>query len=286
MTMASLAQVAAPHANHFAAKPPNGPAVGRHREVPEVPADDTTEPFSLFIDRVMPPASHRLLHGLKRHTHSLWVATSGQQKAAPTRRPASVEESEKTKRLRRAALPSPRPPRLGVAAEFDEPRLVRVQLEGELAQAFAQLAPKPLRVVLVLEAHHQIVGISHDDNVTARMPAAPSTLTKNDPLLLTKNGPPKFRSAARRAGRWRAPTTSSSLGPPCSLRGEHRAELQVSLRKVAQLGADPAGCRRVATPGSKASSPMSSTRTRSSWHGGSALVSRIGSILDSVEGRH
>ena len=171
--MAALAQVATPHPNHFGAEPPKGPAVGRDSEVRKIPADDAAEPLTLFVDGVMPPTSQHLLHGLECCTYPLWVAATGQQEVTSSRRPTGVEKAKETKRLRRTALSSLRPRRPRVASEFDEARLVGVQFESESAQSFAQLVPKPLRIVLVLKAHHEVVSVSRDDNVTVRMPASP-----------------------------------------------------------------------------------------------------------------
>ena len=87
-----------------------------------------------------------------------------------------------------AATPAPRPgltlrlrlaepARLSILGgeppELDQTRLLGVQLQGELRESFAQVRPEPLGVVPVLESHHGVVGETHDDHVTARVPSSP-----------------------------------------------------------------------------------------------------------------
>ena len=38
----------------------------------------------------------------------------------------------------------------------------------ELCESFAQFAVEPLGIVAVLEPHEEIVGVPHDDDITAR----------------------------------------------------------------------------------------------------------------------
>ena len=46
----------------------------------------------------------------------------------------------------------------GAPSELDQPRLLGVQLQGELRESFAQISPEPLRVIPVLETHHEVIG--------------------------------------------------------------------------------------------------------------------------------
>jgi len=48
-----------------------------------------------------------------------------------------------------------------------------MQLQTELAQPLTQLSKTPLGVVLKLEAHEKVVGVSHDDDFPASLPAPP-----------------------------------------------------------------------------------------------------------------
>ena len=44
---------------------------------------------------------------------------------------------------------------------------------GELRESFAQINPEPLRVIPVLETHHEVIGETHDHDITARPPGPP-----------------------------------------------------------------------------------------------------------------
>jgi hypothetical protein len=56
---------------------------------------------------------------------------------------------------------------LGVSAELDQTRLVGVHLESEAFEACLEVGPEADRIGLVLEAHHEVVGVAHDDHLTA-----------------------------------------------------------------------------------------------------------------------
>ena len=53
----------------------------------------------------------------------------------------------------------------GEAPELDQPRLVGVQRQPELAQPLGHLAPEALGIVPVLEPGNPVIGIAHDDHV-------------------------------------------------------------------------------------------------------------------------
>jgi hypothetical protein len=57
--------------------------------------------------------------------------------------------------------------------KLNEARLVRVQFEVEPVESLPQVAPKLLGVVFVLEADNEIVTVSHDNDVSPCVPAAP-----------------------------------------------------------------------------------------------------------------
>jgi hypothetical protein len=49
-----------------------------------------------------------------------------------------------------------------------------VEFQSELGEAFPQFRQASLRVVLVLKAHDEIVGVADDDYFAARLPIPPS----------------------------------------------------------------------------------------------------------------
>ena len=83
-----------------------------------------------------------------------------------------MREAQEAERLRLAE-----PARLaisgGEAPELEQPRLLGVQLQGELREPVAQLRPEPLGVFPMLESHHGVISEAHDDHVAARVPSSP-----------------------------------------------------------------------------------------------------------------
>ena len=51
------------------------------------------------------------------------------------------------------------------ATELDQASLVRIERQRELLEPLAHVVPEPPGVSLVLKAHDEIVGITHDDHV-------------------------------------------------------------------------------------------------------------------------
>ena len=86
--------------------------------------------------------------------------------------PAEVGETKEIERLR---LPQTlgHSPSGSMLPELDQPGLVWMQLQPELREPFAEVRQEPLRVFLVLETDGEVVGESHDDDVTVREPLPP-----------------------------------------------------------------------------------------------------------------
>src|SRR5436190_1389905 len=101
--MESTRELPRPVANDLRAEPGDDLAVGRDREVREVPTDDAAEPLALFWYRVMPTTRQGHTDRLERHPHPLGAGATGQQEPTEPRPPADVDEPEEGERLRRAA---------------------------------------------------------------------------------------------------------------------------------------------------------------------------------------
>lgn len=61
----------------------------------------------------------------------------------------------------------------GIPPKLDQARLVLGQLQPELREPFTKVYEEPLGVTFVLEPHHDIVGETHDDDVTVRVASSP-----------------------------------------------------------------------------------------------------------------
>ena len=88
---------------------------------------------------------------------------------------AVVREAQEVEGLR-SALSTSLPILPGKPPELDEPGLVGVYLQSEACEPLLHGVQKTLRVPLVLEAHHEVVGVAHDDCVAFDLAAAPLLL--------------------------------------------------------------------------------------------------------------
>jgi len=102
-------------------------------------------------------------HRVQFPRESLPVSPSLHDEAANSASGAVVREAEEGNRLR-----SPVTARLtsfgGQLPEFDEARLVFVEHQAERSETLTKVGVHLPRVRLVLKAHHEIVGIAHDDD--------------------------------------------------------------------------------------------------------------------------
>jgi hypothetical protein len=62
----------------------------------------------------------------------------------------------------------------GEAAELDQARLARVQRQGERRQPLCQFRLEAFRIGLVLEAHDDVIGITHDNHVASSLAPSPA----------------------------------------------------------------------------------------------------------------
>ena len=81
-------------------------------------------------------------------------------------------ETEEVERFR-LSLATPLAVLGGVPPKLDQAGFVGVQLQAEPVEAFPQVFVKLLGIRSVFEAQHNVVGESHHDDVTARMPPTP-----------------------------------------------------------------------------------------------------------------
>ena len=76
----------------------------------------------------------------------------------------------------RATLPTYLTALCGIPSELDEPGLVGVQVQSESSKPVLCGIQETLCVPLMLETHHEIIGVSHDDCVACDLVTAPFLL--------------------------------------------------------------------------------------------------------------
>ena len=111
-------------------------------------------------------------HRVQLPSESLPVGPSLHNEAALSTSRAVVREAEEGKRLW-SPVTTHLPSFGGELPEFDEARFVFVKRQAERSEAFTKVGRHLPRVRLVLEAHHEVVGIAYDDDSPVRMPLSP-----------------------------------------------------------------------------------------------------------------
>jgi hypothetical protein len=146
--------------------------VRRHCVVCKEAADDFPEPFSLFGNWLMPPRSQLLLDLLELCSHAVAPGFPLEKEPAPARFAADESETQKGEGLRLAET-TLRAVVRRVSAELDEPGLLRVERKSELLKPCAHCFQKAASIVLMLEANHDIVGVTRDKHVATNLAPPP-----------------------------------------------------------------------------------------------------------------
>jgi hypothetical protein len=114
-------------------------------------------------------------------------------------------------------LPAFTPIRCRMNAESNQSRFVGMYLEAEALQALLEIGPETDRVGFVLEAHHEIVSVAHDDHLAACSPLSPLLYPQvEDVMKVDVRKERRDRRSLRRSFIRRRPlsTLESSGGKP------------------------------------------------------------------------
>jgi hypothetical protein len=132
--------------------------IAGHGVVREVTSHHACKPRTLRGDGLVPAKLELVIDRSELRPHPLRNRDAPEPEAPVPRLSAKMREAEKIDRLR-PAEPTCRSPSGSVPPEFDQPRLVRMQLQVELREPLAKVGEKPLRIGLLLEAHDEVVGL-------------------------------------------------------------------------------------------------------------------------------
>ena len=105
-------------------------------------------------------------------SHAVASRMPSKQEGSASRAPTDERESQTVEGLR-FALPVTLPPFNRVTTELQQPGLVPMQFERELLKPDPHRIPEASRFGFVLEAHDQIVGVTHHDHVALRFASPP-----------------------------------------------------------------------------------------------------------------
>lgn len=162
--LTAAAQGAVPQSFHLVTELPQPRAVVWHAEVPAMPSHHRAQVLTLLRDRVVHAPSEFELDRLEFGSQAFGTREPQDHELALSGLPAAMREAQEVEGLRFALSPaaSVLP---GEAPELDQPRLLGVQLQPELAQPFGHRALEALGVVTELEPGNPIVGIPHRDHI-------------------------------------------------------------------------------------------------------------------------
>src|ERR671933_2229571 len=149
------------------------PTVRRHRMVSEIADNHLLQPPPLRGDGLMQAPAQRLLHGLELRPHAVTTALPLKLESAAARPAADEREAQEAEGLRFAKAP-PRPVRRRLAAELDQPGLVRMQPQPERLQTPTERLPEAPGLGLVLEADHDVVRVAYEDHGALRRAPSPA----------------------------------------------------------------------------------------------------------------
>src|SRR2546425_935276 len=139
-------------------------AVHGHPVIPQMPRHDRAQPPAHHRDRSVQASPQLGLDLAELRLQPLPDRLPYHREPSVPLLPADGRAGEEVERLR---LPlAGAPPVLGREwPEFQQARLLRVQLQAELRESFTQLREEPLGVRPVLEPHDEVVRVPHDNHV-------------------------------------------------------------------------------------------------------------------------
>ena len=137
-SLAAAPQSRAPVPGHLSPEGPDGPDVAGHRVVGHVAAHHAAQPPPLLRDGLVPALPELVFDLFQLRPHPLRDGDPPDLETSCPRLPADVREAEETGRLRLPGAPL-LPVRGGEPPELDQPRLARVQLQGEPREPVAEV---------------------------------------------------------------------------------------------------------------------------------------------------
>jgi len=156
-----------PSTNNLGAKTGQAINVVGNSIVREVPADNGTKPLPLNGHRRVASSVQYLAHCFELRPHPFLHGTSEKQELSRPRLPAYMRESKKIESLR-LPLPSGTLVRSSKPAEAYQPCLFGVYFQGKGLKAPLEVSPELDCVAFVLETQRKIVGVTDNDDFTAR----------------------------------------------------------------------------------------------------------------------
>jgi hypothetical protein len=139
-----------------------------HSVVADVSTYNRVQPLALFGDGFVQPSLKFGFHLIQLRLQSL--AYGLPQHREPSIAPLLHADMRKAQKVERLRFPftTPLPLVDCMRTEFQQPRLLGMQLQVELPHSFGEFRPKLIGIRFAVEAHHDVVSESHDDEIAVR----------------------------------------------------------------------------------------------------------------------
>ena len=173
VALTASAQRLTPIPHDGVAEYPEQAAIARDGIVSILPQQHAFSPSPLLRDGPVHAPPQRVVHGLQFLASPLGNRLAPDRELSVPRFTPDMRQAEKVASLR-CALSPPLAPFDCEASTLDQPRFLRMQLQIALSHTFPQCSPEPFGVVPVCEAHDAIVGVAHDDHLSACILPPPS----------------------------------------------------------------------------------------------------------------
>src|SRR5271165_6945594 len=141
--------------------------------ISEISGDDLREPLPNFGNWHVPSLSQRLSDFQQLCLHSIPARLPSQLEGALTGLGTNESKPQKFEGFR-LAEPAQRAVLRREAAELDQPGLLRMQRQRERPQPLAHRVPEAPGVILMLEAHDDVVGVPDHDHVARGLTPSPA----------------------------------------------------------------------------------------------------------------
>ena len=172
ISLASLYKRTSPDIGHIVPEGSKASAICGDRMIREVSTDNLSKPLTLKRDGFVHAPSQLLFDHSQPRPHPVPARLPLELEGAPAGPAADVSETKKVERLRLA-----QPTVLSIfgreATKLDQPGLFRMQRKRELLQPLPHVLHESLRFSLMLEAHDDVIGVPHNDDLTLDMVLTP-----------------------------------------------------------------------------------------------------------------
>ena len=140
--------------------------------VREESRDHRIQPSALCGDGIVHAFTQLRLDLLESGPHALAPCLAQKHECSAPGLATEEDEPQEREGLR-PAKSAPLSPSRRIAAELQQARLLPVQFEPKLLEPRSHRIPETPRIGCMLEAHHDVVGVAHDDHVAGGFPPPP-----------------------------------------------------------------------------------------------------------------